>query len=167
MRQPLHSPYLQKPKLMKNMLLLLALPLVFTACSRTDDPTPGAGVVAIRLSNNTSWLGMPAIASVRDTPLRNPESGKVLWTSKLMSGQALMGPMAKGTRLYLSIQYTDVNHPNYMLPASGESIQADLLVDGKKVEGVLLDAGSFNVPANYMPVDATHTSLMREVAVDL
>ena len=152
---------------MKNMLLLLAPLLVFTACSRTNDPTPGAGVVAIKLSNNTSWLGMPAIASVRNTSLRDPESGKALWTSSLTSGQVVMGPMAKGTRLYLSIQYTDITHPNYMLPALGESIQADLLVDGKKVEGVLLDAGSFSVPANYMPVDATHTSLMQEVAVDL
>ena len=150
---------------MKNALPSLVLLLALTGCSSQDDPTPTAGVVTINLSNSTSWLGMPASAHLCNTPLRTPGTNKVLWTDKVANTKAVFGPVAKGTRLYLSVQFNDVVRPNYLWPAAGESIQAELLIDGKIVRSVLLDAASFDDPANYFRTDETQVDLVQEVEV--
>ena len=75
--------------------------------------------------------------------------------------------MARSTRLYLSIQFNGVMRPDYWWPAPGESIQADLLVDGKMVKRVVLNAASFNDPANYFLTDKTRTNLVQEVEVEI
>ena len=150
---------------MKNALPSLVLLLALTGCSSQDDPTPTAGVVTINLSNSTSWLGMPASAHLCNTPLRTPGSNKVLWTDKVANTKAVFGPVAKGTRLYLSVQFDDVVRPDYLWPAAGESIQAELLIDGKIVKSVLLDAASFDDPANYFRTDETQVDLVQEVEV--
>ena len=116
---------------------------------------------------NDGLMPMPATASLRETPMRTPGAGKVLWTDKLANANAVCGPVARGTRLYLSIQFNDVMRPNYWWPAPGESIQADLLVDGKMVKRVVLDAESFNDPANYFLADETQTNLVQEVEVEI
>ena len=152
---------------MKNALPSLVLLLALTGCSSQDDPAPTAGVVTINLSNNMSWLGMPASAHLRDIPLRAPGTCKVLWTDKVANTKVVFGPVARGTRLYLSVQFDDVVCPNYLWPAAGESIQAELLVDGKIVRSVLLDAASFNDPANYFRTDATRVDLIQEVEVEI
>ena len=152
---------------MKNALPSLVLLLALTGCSSQDDPTPTAGVVTINLSNSTSWLGMPASAHLCNTPLRTPGSNKVLWTDKVANTKAVFGPVAKGTRLYLSVQFDDVVRPNYLWPAAGESIQAELLIDGKIVRSVLLDAASFNDPANYFRTDETQVDLVKEIEVEI
>ena len=152
---------------MKNALPSLVLLLALTGCSSQDDPTPTAGVVTINLSNSTSWLGMPASAHLCNTPLRTPGSNKVLWTDKVANTKAVFGPVAKGTRLYLSVQFDDVVRPNYLWPAAGESIQAELLIDGKIVRSVLLNAASFNDPANYFRTDETQVDLVKEVEVEI
>ena len=152
---------------MKNALPSLVLLLALTGCSSQDDPTPTAGVVTINLSNSTSWLGMPASAHLCNTPLRTPETGKVLWTDKVTNTKAVFGPVAKGTRLYLRVQFDDVVRPNYLWPAAGESIRAELLVDGKMVRSVLLNAASFNDPTNYFRTDATRVDLVQEVEVEI
>ena len=152
---------------MKNALPSLVLLLALTGCSSQDDPTPTAGVVTINLSNSTSWLGMPASAHLCNTPLRTPGSNKVLWTDKVANTKTVFGPVAKGTRLYLSVQFDDVVCPNYLWPAAGESIRAELLVDGKVVKSVLLDAASFNDPTNYFRTDATRVDLVQEVEVEI
>ena len=152
---------------MKNALPSLVLLLALTGCSSQDDPTPTAGVVTINLSNSTSWLGMPASAHLCNTPLRTPGSNKVLWTDKVANTKVVFGPVAKGTRLYLSVQFDDVVRPNYLWPAAGESIQAELLIDGKIVKSVLLDAASFDDPANYFRTDETQVDLVQEVEVEI
>ena len=153
---------------MKTNLLSLALLLAGAGCNTTPDPSPAVGVVAIRLTNNATLLGPSASASLRKMPLRMPSEGNVLWsTTALATTTVNMGPMATGERLYLSVQYDNVNHPNYLWPSSGDYIQAELLVDGKLVASVLLNAESFNTPANYSPVDATRMHLVREVALTL
>ena len=152
---------------MKNALPSLVLLLALTGCSGQNDPAPTAGVVAINLSNSTSWLGMPASAHLCNTPMRTLGTGKVLWTDKVANTKVVFGPVAKGTRLYLSVQFDNVMYPNYLWPAAGESIQADLLVDGKIVRSVLLDAASFNDPANYFRTDATRVDLIQEVEVKI
>ena len=152
---------------MKTMLLSLALFLAFTGCSSQDDPAPAAGVVTISLTNNATLGGMAASACLRDAPLRTRETSRTLWSKKMTCTTATMGPVAKGTRLYLSLQYDDVNSPGYLMPARGEYIQADLLVDGKRVGGVFLNADSFNTPANYFSADATRTHLVQEMEVVL
>jgi hypothetical protein len=128
---------------------------------------PASGVVAISLTNNATLMGMSASACVRDTPLRTPGTGAVLWSKKMTCTTATMGPVARGTRLYLSIQYDDINSPGYLLPTPGEYIQADLLVDGKKVNSVFLNAESFNTSANYFFADANRMHLVQEVEVVL
>ena len=151
---------------MKTNLLVLALSLACVSCNNTNDPAPASGVVAIRLTNNASLLGASASACLRDTPLRTPADGTALWSTRMMTTTTVtMGPLAKGKRLYLSVQYDDVNRPGYLWPAQGEYIQADLLVNGKMVNSVLLNAESFNTPANYMMADATRMNLVQEVAV--
>ena len=95
--------------------------------------------------------------------MRAPGTGKMLWADKLMNAKVDFGPVARGTRRYLSIQYTDVVRPNYTWPTRGEFIQAELLVDGKKVKGILLDADSFGNPANYFLTDEHQTNLVQEV----
>ncbi|GAA4006324.1 hypothetical protein GCM10022408_17670 [Hymenobacter fastidiosus] len=152
---------------MKTKFLSLVLFLACAGCSGTEDPAPAAGVVAIRLTNTATWVGMPASACVRDTPLRAPGDGTVMWSAKMTSTTATMGPVARGKRLYLSIQYDDVSRPGYLylLPARGEYIQADLLVDGKVVNSVFLNADSFNNSANYFLADATRMNLVQEVEV--
>ena len=153
---------------MKTNLLSLVLLLACAGCTTTPDPSPAAGAVAIRLTNNAALLGPSASASLRKTPLRMPSDGTVLWSTTAMATSTVkMGSMAAGERLYLSVQYDDVNLPNYLWPGSGEYIQADLLVGGKLVASVLLNAESFNTPANYFPADATRMHLVREVAVTL
>lgn len=152
---------------MKNALPSLALLLALTACSSQDDPSPAAGVVTINLANSTSWLGMPASAHLRNTSLRTPGTGSVLWTDKVANTKVVFGPVARGTRLYLSVQFDDVARPNYWWPAAGESIQAELLVDGKVVRSVLLNAASFNDPTNYFRTDGTQVDLVQEVEVSI
>ena len=152
---------------MKNALPSLVLLLALTGCSSQDDPTPTAGVVTINLSNSTSWLGMPASAHLCNTPLRTPGTNKVLWTDKVANTKAVFGPVVKGTRLYLSVQFNDVVRPNYLWPAAGESIQAELLIDGKMVRSVLLNAASFNDPANYFQTGETQVDLVKEVEVEI
>ena len=152
---------------MKNALPSLVLLLALTGCSSQDDPTPTAGVVTINLSNSTSWLGMPASAHLCNTPLRTPGTNKVLWTDKVANTKAVFGPVAKGTRLYLSVQFDDVVRLDYLWPAAGESIQAELLIDGKIVKSVLLDAASFDDPANYFRTDETRVDLVKEVEVEI
>ena len=152
---------------MKNALPSLVLLLALTGCSGQNDPAPTAGVVTINLSNSASWLGMPTSAHLRDISLRTPGTCRVLWTDKVANTKVVFGPVARGTRLYLSVQFDNVMYPNYLWPAAGESIQADLLVDGKIVRSVLLDAASFNDPANYFRTDATRVDLVQEVEVEI
>ena len=153
---------------MKTNLLSLVLLLACAGCNTTPDPSPAVGVVALRLTNSAVLLGPSASASLRKTPLRMPSDGNVLWSTPAMATSTVsMGPIATGERLYLSVQYNNVNLPNYLWPSGGEYIQAELLVDGKLVASVLLNAESFNTPANYFPVDATRMHLVREVAVTL
>ena len=78
-----------------------------------------------------------------------------------------LNSLAKGARLYLGVQYNDVNSPNYLWPTRDEYIQAELLVDGKRVADVLLNANSFTISANYFPATATRTNLVQEVEVVL
>jgi hypothetical protein len=151
---------------MKTRHLSFVLFLACTGCS-TEDPAPASGVVAISLTNNATLAGMSASACVRDTPLRTAGPSNVMWSKKMTCTTASMGPVARGTRLYLSIQYDDVNSPGYMLPAQGEYIQADFLVDGKKVNGVFLNAESFNTSANYFLADGARVHLVQEVEVVL
>ena len=152
---------------MRHLLPSFALLLALTACSRQDDPSPAAGVVTINLSNSTSWLGMAASAHLRETPLRTPGTGKVLWTDKVANTKVVYGPVARGTRLYLSVRFEDVTRLNYWWPAAGESVQAELLVDGKVIRSVLLNAASFNDPANYFRTDGTQVDLVQEVEVGI
>ena len=81
--------------------------------------------------------------------------------------EGVYGAFREGTRLYLSVQFNDVVRPNYLWPAAGESIQAELLIDGKMVRSVLLNAASFNDPANYFRTDATRVDLIQEVEVKI
>ena len=150
---------------MKNTLPLLVLFLALVGCDRQNDPAPAAGVVTINLSNTSPLLSVSASACLRETPMRAPETGKVLWTDQLTNTKVVVGPVARGTRLYLSIQYNNVLRPGYWWPAQGEAIEAELLVDGKKVKGVLLNANSFNDPANYFPAGENRTNLVQEVEV--
>ena len=150
---------------MKNTLPLLVLFLALAGCDRQNDPAPAAGVVTINLSNTSSLLGMSASACLRETSMRAPGTGKVLWADQLTNTKVVVGPVARGTRLYLSIQYNNVLRPNCWWPAQGEAIEAELLVDGKRVKGVLLNANSFNDPANYFPADENRTNLVQEVEV--
>lgn len=112
-------------------------------------------------------MPMPAAASLRETPIRPPGAGKVPWTDKLANANAVCGPVARGTRLYLSIQSNGVMRPDHWWPAPGESIQADLLVDGKMVKRVVPNAESFNDPANHFLADETRTNLLQEVEVEV
>ena len=97
--------------------------------------------------------------------MRAPGTGQMLWADKLTNAKIDFGPVARGTRLYLSIQHTDVVCLNYTWPTRGEFIQAELLVDGKKVKGILLNADSFGDPANYFLTDEHQTNLVQEVEV--
>ncbi|SFP76729.1 hypothetical protein [Hymenobacter arizonensis] len=152
---------------MKTKLLFFAIFLALTGCSTTEDPAPSSGVVTVSLTNNATLAGMAASACVRSTPMRAGTGGSVLWSKKMTCTTATMGPVARGTRVYLSVQYDDVNSPGYLLPTQGEYIQADLLVDGKKVSGVFLDANSFYTEANYFRTDGNRVHLMQEVEVVL
>ena len=78
-----------------------------------------------------------------------------------------MGQVARGTRLYLSIQYDDVSNLNYWWPAKGEAMQAELLVDDKWVRSVSLNTASATDPANFFLPDGPRMRLVQEVEVVL
>ncbi|MDJ0366498.1 hypothetical protein QMK33_15165 [Hymenobacter sp. H14-R3] len=152
---------------MKNKLLLLTLFLVFTGCSSQNDPTPAAGVVTLNFLNNTSWLGVPTSASLHDTPLRAAGAHKVLWTGNARNSSVVVGPVARGTRLYLSVQCDDVSAVSYWWPAKGEVMQVDLMVDGKRVTGVSLNADSPFNPATFYLTKPPQTCMVQEVEVTI
>ena len=154
---------------MKTMLLSLALFLAVTGCSSQDDPAPAAGVVTISLTNNATLGGMPISACLRETPMRDPGTDQVLWAGRVTNTRVAVGPVARGTRLYLSIQYDDVSRLNGWRPAKGETMamQAELLVDGKRVRSVSLNADSATDPANFFLSDGPRTRLVQEVEVVL
>jgi hypothetical protein len=151
---------------MKTTFISLALLLACAGCDNSADPAPAAGVMALRLTNSSSLLGASASACLRDTPLRTSEAGTMLWsTPALATSTVALGPVARGKRLYLSVQYNDVNQPGYLWPSGTEHVQADLLMDGKLVGSVMLNAQSFSDPTNYFSVDATRMNLVRELEV--
>lgn len=152
---------------MKNALACFVLFLAFTGCSRRDDPAPTSGSVTILLSDNTLLMATPTSACLRETPMRDPGSGQVLWAGQVTNTRIAMGQMARGTRLYLSIQYNDISSPNSWWPAKGETMQAELLVDGKRVRSVSLNADSATDSANFFLPDGPRTHLVQEVEVVL
>ena len=154
---------------MKNALAYFVLFLAFTGCSRRDDPAPASGAVTLTLSNNTLLVALPTSACLRETPMRDPGTGQVLWAGRVTNTRVAVGQVARGTRLYLSIQYDDVSRLNGWRPAKGETMamQAELLVDGKRVRSVSLNADSATDPANFFLSDGPRTRLVQEVEVVL
>ena len=152
---------------MKNALVYFVLFLALTGCSRKEDPAPASGAVTIMLSNNTLLMTMPTSACLRETPMRKPGTGQVLWAGRVTNTQVAVGQVARGTRLYLSIQYDDVSSFNYWWPTKDEAMQAELLVDGKWVRSVSLNADSATDPANFFLPDGPRTHLVQEVEVVL
>ena len=152
---------------MKNTLAYFVLFMAFTGCSRRDDPAPTSGAVTIMLSDNTLLMATPTSVCLRETPMRDPGSGQVLWAGRVTNTQVAMGQMARGTRLYLSIQYDDISRLNGWWPARGETMQAELLVDGKRVRSVSLNADSATDSANFFLSNGPRTHLVQEVEVVL
>ena len=154
---------------MKNTLACFVLFLAFAGCSSQDDPAPAAGAVTITLSNNTLLMAMPTSACLRETPMRDPGTGRVLWAGRVTNTRVAVDQVARGTRLYLSIQYDDVSRLNGWRPAKGEAMamQAELLVDGKRVRSVYLNADSATDPANFFLSNGPRTHLVQEVEVVL
>ncbi|TGD77308.1 hypothetical protein [Hymenobacter wooponensis] len=155
---------------MKNRFTSLALgfSLLLAGCGdkrEQPQPTPSNSVVVEAQVTAVGSPGSLPIVALRETSLKNPGSGKLLWGGNRTTGKYKVGTYPKGKHLFLHVLYEYVNRPNYVKPTAGQSIKCELLLDGKVTAVAALDASSFDNQALYFQENASLTHVVDEVEV--
>ena len=156
--------------------LLIGAALLLGGCGdkQTDpDPVPApqpdppsGDLVQVRVSNNLVFC--PLRINVSDGPVRTTPP---FFTSVVDLDHAVkvyrVAFLGRPRHLHCSMMFYQIEHPDFIRPRGRESITAEVLVGGVVKGTVVLDANSFNDPANYWRPDPQHTHVLKEVELDI